>query len=270
LTAEHPAVPDYQLVLGSCLQDLGQVLTDQKKWADAEEPLRGAVAVMRKLTDTSPAVTRYREDLGRACLNDARLFRETGRPEEALDWFEKSRSELDTVLRTDSRLPFVRRDLRLGMEERAALLEELDRLAEAVPCWGRAAKLADEKDKPRYRLVWASGLARTGRPDQALAEVRQAITTGSVVKSITWLVCADAFAAAAAGGADAGRKREYADLAVELVRKAVAGGYRDTDFLRSGDNMAVLRDRDDFKQLVAELEMRFPLPWPQAPAPRPK
>jgi hypothetical protein len=55
---------------------------------------------------------------------------------------------------------------------------------------------------------------------------------------------------------------------MEALRQAIEGGYADTARLKRDTDLDPLRDRDDFKQLVAELEAEFP-PKPEVlPPPR--
>ena len=51
---------------------------------------------------------------------------------------------------------------------------------------------------------------------------------------------------------DAARKKQYADRALAVLTKAVAA------HLKADDDFAALRTRDDFKQLVADLEKKSP------------
>ena len=57
---------------------------------------------------------------------------------------------------------------------------------------------------------------------------------------------------------DAARKKQYADRALAVLTKAVAAGYADAAHLKADDDFAALRTRDDFKQLVADLEKKSP------------
>src|SRR5262249_2186323 len=52
------------------------------------------------------------------------------------------------------------------------------------------------------------------------------------------------------------RRREYADQAVDALRQAVACGYRDVEQVKKDRDLDVLRDRDDFRNLLAGLEPR--------------
>jgi hypothetical protein len=50
----------------------------------------------------------------------------------------------------------------------------------------------------------------------------------------------------------------YAARAVELLRQAVAKGYKDLDYLKKDPDLGPLRGRDDCKKLLAELQTGAP------------
>jgi hypothetical protein len=61
---------------------------------------------------------------------------------------------------------------------------------------------------------------------------------------------------AVAAGKVAGKKQDYSDRAMELLRKAVKAGYNDAAHIKQDTDLDPLRDRDDFKNLLAELEAK--------------
>jgi hypothetical protein len=59
---------------------------------------------------------------------------------------------------------------------------------------------------------------------------------------------------AVGSGKIADKKQEYADRAIELLQKAVQAGYKDTVRMKKDRYLDELREREDFKQLLTELE----------------
>jgi hypothetical protein len=49
-------------------------------------------------------------------------------------------------------------------------------------------------------------------------------------------------------------KEKHAARAVELLRKAVEKGYKDAAHMKKDADLDALRQRDDFKKLLADLE----------------
>jgi hypothetical protein len=50
------------------------------------------------------------------------------------------------------------------------------------------------------------------------------------------------------------RRERYGSLAVELLVRAVDGGFRNVEFFRSSKQLDPLRGRDDFQRLLQRLE----------------
>ena len=67
-----------------------------------------------------------------------------------------------------------------------------------------------------------------------------------------------------------GKQAEYADRAVELLRKAAALGYKYPTRVTKEADLAPLRDRADYQQLLADLDKKFPQKLDPAPPPREK
>jgi hypothetical protein len=57
----------------------------------------------------------------------------------------------------------------------------------------------------------------------------------------------------------AGKKQEYADRAMELLHKGVKAGYDDAAHMGWEPALTSLRERDDFKRLLAELAKSLPV-----------
>ena len=76
--------------------------------------------------------------------------------------------------------------------------------------------------------------------------------TGSTVYDLA-SICA---LASAAVKDDAKLQDQYAARAVELLRQAFAKGYKEAAHMKKDKDLDALRDREDFKRLVAELETK--------------
>jgi hypothetical protein len=69
---------------------------------------------------------------------------------------------------------------------------------------------------------------------------------------------------------NAGRlANEDADKAMAWLQKAVAVGWRDAAHMKKDTDLDFLRDRDDFKKLLVDLEAKSPRKKEPAPPPRP-
>ena len=56
-----------------------------------------------------------------------------------------------------------------------------------------------------------------------------------------------------AASKDANKKKEYADQAMRMLRRAMQSGYRDAAHIAKDKDLDVLRQRDDFKKLMQSL-----------------
>ena len=54
----------------------------------------------------------------------------------------------------------------------------------------------------------------------------------------------------------ADKKKEYADRAMELLQKAVKAGWNNAKHTAKDTDLDPLRDREDFKKLLADLERK--------------
>jgi hypothetical protein len=108
---------------------------------------------------------------------------------------------------------------------------------------------ATEADHP-YALL------RTGRTAEAVARAEE-LTKQAIWNNAQWYNFACLYAVA--GTRVAGKREEYADRAMELLRKAVNAGYDDAGHVGWDPDFTSLRERDDFKKLLAELAKASPV-----------
>ena len=73
--------------------------------------------------------------------------------------------------------------------------------------------------------------------------------------------------AVACGKIDASR-REYADRAMECLHKAVNAGFRDAAHMKKDTDLDPLRERPDFKKILADIGAKAAPKQEQAPLPR--
>jgi hypothetical protein len=65
---------------------------------------------------------------------------------------------------------------------------------------------------------------------------------------------------AVASGKIDGKKQEFGDRAMDLLQRAVKAGFKDAAHIAKDTDLDPLRDRDDFKKLLADLEKNQPRP----------
>jgi tetratricopeptide (TPR) repeat protein len=217
------------------------------RWKKADTECHLALAVGDKLIAAAPTMLAYAISRAICDAAAADLLRDRGGPEDALATYDRAVAALKAILDKESRLVEARDALRDAHAGRARALDRLGRHADAVQDWEHAVKLDDGSQHAVLKLGRAISQAQaSGSHEQALAEA-ETLAKGGDAPTLEGLARLCARASEVAG-------ERYAVLAVKLLRQAVSAGYRDTLYLNEGADLAPLRQRDDFKKLLAELE----------------
>src|SRR5262249_49134671 len=151
---------------------------------------------------------------------------------------------------------------------KAQALDALGRHAEATRDWERALELDDGHDKEFLRSKLAESRLRRFRKDKDAAGCLAAAAEYEALKrtdagSLYDAVCNRAVCPAVipedpkTSGADAARlAQEQADLAMAWLHQAVAAGYKNAGHMKQDKDLDALRERDDFKKLLADLQAK--------------
>ncbi len=246
LAADFPAVPEYREGLALSHSNLGDLLANLGKRADGEREYRQALAILETLAADFPTVPVYRQYLAKSHTNLGALLGGVGKRSEAEAETRKALA-ICAALATDfPTVPGYRHNLAGSHNNLGVLLNELGKRAEAEVEYGKALALqeklaADFPAEPEYR----EGLALSHYNFACL------------------------YAMASGKGAD--KKQEFADRAMEMLHKAVKAGYTDAAEMAKDKDLDPLRDRADFKQLLASLQPKPKVtekPRELAPPPR--
>jgi hypothetical protein len=127
----------------------------------------------------------------------------------------------------------------------------LRRYADALSDWNNALELDDGSASTSLRLGRADCLARLGRVGTATAAAEEVAATGGVTADSLY-GCARVYAVASAtpGNTDADR---HAARAVELIRVALTKTDRDVIQFQTNADLAPLRNRNDYADLLWHL-----------------
>jgi tetratricopeptide (TPR) repeat protein len=146
--------------------------------------------------------------------------------------------------------------LRSALEARADVLDQLKRPSEAIPDWDKAIELAAEPDRSEFRMKRAFSRARAGQLDTALKEVEELAKNGNYLAFYN-AGCLFAIAAGRLSEKDAElSKEECATRAVGYLQQAIAKGWKHAEQMKKDEDLKALRERDDFKKLLADLEQK--------------
>ncbi len=109
------------------------------------------------------------------------------------------------------------------------------------------------------RSIHPYSLVEIGKVAEAVAEVAE-LTKTPIWTAVHWYNFACVYSLASTKIAD--KKKEYADRAMEMLQKAVKAGWNDAKHTANDKDLDPLRDREDFKKLLADLE-RTPAAKPE-------
>jgi len=222
LVKECPAVPRYQRELARSHDLLGRLLDVAGQAEAAEAQWQAALALQRKLVLDHPTIPGFLNDLGNTLdgLGESSLRRQQATAarsclEEAVQWHRRA-------IQANAHTPVFRR----------ALIRDYDQLADA---------LARLNDHPALRQR-AEELI-TALPSDAEARYQSA---RMLARSVTVLSRANLSQVDRAT-----QTRRDADRAMERIREAIGKGWKDTGRLKTDPQLAPLRDREDFRTLLA-------------------
>src|SRR5262249_36860683 len=134
----------------------------------------------------------------------------------------------------------------------------LKRHSEAVAHWDKFVELSPEPEQPDSRLRRAACRVRAGQVEAAAQEVEDVAknATAVTVFKAAWVFALAATRPDETGGSPS--KEACAQRAVALLRQAVAKDGKLAKDLKTHSDLRSLRQRDDFKKLLAELDSKAP------------
>jgi tetratricopeptide (TPR) repeat protein len=246
LATDFPAVPKYRYELAASHNHLGILLRELGKPEQAETAYRQAVDLHKQLASDFPATAAYAIECAGTVCNLGGLVRDTDRPREALALFDQAITTLTPFVEKELKVVSTRQYLRNSYRGRAEALDLLRRHDDAVKDWERALSLSPEAHKTSYQQHLMVSRARAEQWPAALKDAEQLAKTSFAGVLYD---CACVYALAHAKTKD----DKQAGRAVELLRLAVAKGYRNVTHLKKDADLDSLRNRDDFRQFMAEL-----------------
>jgi tetratricopeptide (TPR) repeat protein len=259
--------------LADTFHGLAIVLAELKKPAEAESAFDQSVTLRKRLAADFPNVLAYRCELGKTYSDLGNLLIAIGRPKDA-EFAWREALPLRKQLAADSKAPDYHNDLAGTLGRLATLHYERREFAAAAALLEEArphhqAALEAHAKNPLYRQFYHGMLVVLARSQLELPDhARLAATAEELARSgfdppndasnAARCLCRCAALAGKDAQLDESRSKElaqsYADRAMALLRQAVARGYKNAARLKQDPHFGVLREREEFKQLLAELE----------------
>jgi tetratricopeptide (TPR) repeat protein len=265
LVVEYPGVREYREGLAGLYTSLAHQLIGGGEMAEAEAVFRSAAAAWERLAADNPTVPRYAVQLSNTSLQVGERLHYSSNDTAALEWYTKAVESLTRIVTAHPRQADARGRLLLAYAFQATGFSRVRRNADALAAWDKA--LALDKDlalspvRGQLRLGRLITTARLGQHAQAVAEAEAEVKGASFfLGASTHYNAACVYAGAVEGAAgDAALAERYAARAVQLLRQAVAKGYRAAAEMRTDRDLDPLRRRNDFAALLwdmAELPAR--------------
>jgi serine/threonine-protein kinase len=245
--------------------NLGYLYRTRRRFPEAEAVLRTALEQLPPADAKAVANPEQASLAANAALGLGEVHLQAGHPRAARTSLEASREEWQQLHAAAPRVPYfalglAECDLNLGHLARAerqpaAAQAAYDRAIE------RLAKLQSDSEARRFlmdaRAGRAQALAAAGHPTEAAAAAYE-LLRGDPAGGETAYRAAAVYAGCAAAAADGPERERYAARAVELLRQAVANGYKDSGHMKNDPDLEPLRSRPDFQKLLAGLEPAGP------------
>jgi tetratricopeptide (TPR) repeat protein len=222
-----------------------------------------ALAIRERLVAENPTVTEHRSDLARSLVNIGDLLGDTGHPADALATLDRARATLEQLVAENPAVPAYRFALGGALNDLGAIeigLRHWQRarepLMQAVASLRRA--LEDMPDNPRYLHSLRLALGKLIRTHSALNEPSEAIRAAHESATIARgdprelynVACVLSRSMRLAPGPT---RQSLADEAVLTLEKSIAAGWHDASLTCRDSDLNPLRNRDDFRRLLAGL-----------------
>jgi tetratricopeptide (TPR) repeat protein/tRNA A-37 threonylcarbamoyl transferase component Bud32 len=274
LAADFPSRPEFRQELARSHNSRANLLRSTNRIEEAEKECDLALGLQKQLAADFPTRAEYRQELAGSHLNRGILLRSTGRSTEAVKDYTQAVRIQKQLAADFPNQPDRQNELAGTCVNLAILHLQLGNWpsAKRLLLEGRPHHLTALKAKPQhplYRQFYHNHLNILTVAHAALLESEGAVRTAETVRDRGWDAPADAYDAAVClsrcvrvvsqhDKLDAGQRKEaarlYGDAAMKLLREAVSKGFKDAMRLRKDPYLAPLRQREDFRKLVAEVE----------------
>ena len=235
---EHPELADQTYVLAMDLGDLNVAQQMAGKLDSALKSLRRAVEVLERLGRQYPGVLNYQGGLASTYNMMSDLHRRRREPAESLAFAEKARAMLDRLIAEhpediDSRVNLAKAYNNIGR-----LHQQSGEPGQALRSFQRTVNLYEGLPRldPRNSYGLACNLALGVSVIGAANGTQGTLDVNKLSKG------------------DRFRREKYGDRAIQLLRRAIRGGFLNLDVLESDTDLDAIRGRADFQDLLKEVE----------------
>jgi tetratricopeptide (TPR) repeat protein len=252
------------------------MLMDLGRHKDAEAAHADALAITKHLVAEAPTPPEFRRELANSHNNTGVVFRATGRLVEAQSAYldaatikKQLAADFPTQPDLQQSLAGTLANLAIVCDQRGDFSAARKHLEEALP-HNRAALTANPRNA-EYRQLYRNNLRAMAAANAKLNDRAGAVRAAQDIRALGWDPAIDGYHAARSLARCVAIARElqrldpaqrqqaarfYADETMAMLRDAVAKGWKDSAQMRKDTDLDALRQREDFQQLLAELERK--------------
>ncbi len=269
LVRANPRVTRYRTLLAVNHLKFGKTHRDAGDIRAALKSLHTARGLLGELARQEPGAPYYRAEQATCWFFIGVAHANAGNKHDALEAYRASRDLLERLVREAPDRPDYHSDLGTTLNNLGVIEAQLDRFGDGLAALRRAVEhqrvaFGKAPQTLRYRHALNSHYGSLGevhramrRPDEAVAATLERVKLWPDNPGELYLIARDLALAAAAVGRgrtlseeEEAQRGKYLDLSLQVLRKALDGGFKDRARMRKEPAFALLRERDDFNRLL--------------------
>ena len=276
LAADFPTRPEFRCELARSLNNLGTLLHETDRLKEAETAYADALAIQKPLAADFPSRREFREELARSQTNLGNLLKDTGRVKEAETAYADALALRKQLAAEFPNQADFRNDVAHTLNMLAGLCNQRrdftaakTHLEGALP--HHLAALKANPRNPDYRQWFRLHLMVLVHANAGLQDRAAAVQAAEKLRDLAWdppgnaydAVCALAYCIPVVkkdDQLDAAKRQAamqfYGDEAMKMLRDSAAKGYKFVEQMKTDKYLDPLREREDFKTLLAEVEAK--------------
>ncbi len=275
LVDDNPALIEFRNRLALTHSRLGWELSSAGKSSEALSEYRKGLALQQRLADDRPMIAGMEVELAFSLGEIGRHLAQAGNTAEAIDYYRRQEAIGKKLTATGLSTPDNEDRLADCRTNIADLLRRLGKLDEALAeCQNaltvRERLVAAHPESPDYRANLGETYLRLGQIrrnmgnlSDAATALRRACEHYDAIKSLAgnctfFRACCHAgmtgLGSQPGSSVSSAEGDDHAQKAMSVLRQAVSLGYRNPVWYRTESALDPIRERDDFKKLLAELQ----------------
>lgn len=251
LIVDFPDVIAYRDDLASACNSLANLLADGNKLEEALQLYQKAMGIREQLVKELPTNQEYKLDLSSVYGNIALKLLDADKPADSLPWFQKAFDILLPLRASGAKASSMERNLRQFYEGRSLAHDKLRNFTAGEEDYHKFVEISPKENENRLLTLRWKRLIRDGFANEGIEKISKLITLPNQ-DATNWYEYACAYSLAAELQKE--KSVDLSERAIELLSKAVKSGYDNLKNLEKDNDLNLLRDRDDFKKLYAEVK----------------